>query len=258
MNPEELLAAFEQHHTATTETIAELQAQLDQVQARANRPGAGGDRNPMKLQAQAAFSTFLRSGDASDLTAGMSEVSDPDGGYTVPSVLADQITHVLVNGSPLRRLARIEQVGSPDFGLPVNKRGGNSGWSTETGERQETNTGQIGLVKPGGAELYANVPVTNWLLDDLKYDIASHVLQNVTDEFNVQENSAFVLGDGASGVPKGFLTYDTAYSKDEARPFGMLQKVASGARRQSPHMPSSTSCIPSGHPIVRALAWHGS
>jgi len=232
MENEEVIAAFEQHHTATVDTIRDLQDSYDRIEARLNRPGSGnisgnaGDHE--RREAQAAFATFIRTGDAAGFTAGMSEGSDPDGGYTVPSVLADAIVSQLVNVSPMRRLARVERVSSPDFGIPVNKRGASSGWVSETGERTATNSPAIGLVTPKGTGLYANVPVTNWLIADSKYDVASFVIENVVDEFSTQEGSAFVIGDGASGKPKGFLTNDQSTDADDSRPFATLQTVNSG------------------------------
>ena len=227
---EEFSAAFEQHHSATAEALRELQESYDRIEAKVNRPGGGGgsSNGVRSNEVQAAWTAFLRSGDSSLFEADMSGVSDPDGGYTIPSALADSITDQLLDGSPMRRLARVEKVSTPDFAIPVNKRGASSGWSVELGERGGTETPQLGLVKPGGAELFANVPVTNWLLDDSKYDIASFVALNVTDEFNAQENTAFILGDGVAGKPRGFLVNEQSTAADSVRPFGTLQTIASG------------------------------
>jgi len=232
MENEEIMAAFEQHHSVTADTIRELQDSIDRVEAKVNRPGSGsfnavaGDHE--RREAQAAFATFIRTGDAAEFQAGMSGVSDPDGGYTIPSVLADQIIDLLVNVSLMRRLARVERVSSPDFSLPINKRGASSGWVTETGDRTATASPALGLVSPKSTGLYANVPVTNWLLQDSKYDIGKFVIENMIDEFSAQEGSAFVVGDGAAGKPKGFLTEAQSAAADDSRPFGTLQTVNTG------------------------------
>lgn len=229
----EIMAAFEQHHKVTADTIRELQDTVDKLEARLNRPGAGnfsGNAGEYeRKQARLALATYIRTGDATEFTAGMSGVSDPDGGYTIPSVLADAIVDQLVNVSPLRRLARVERVSSPDFSIPINRRGASSGWVTETGERTQTASPTIGLASPKGTGLYANVPVTNWLIADSKYDIAGFVIDNVVDEFSTQEGTAFVVGDGVAGKPKGFLSEPTSAAKDDVRPFGTLQTVKSGA-----------------------------
>lgn len=232
MENDEIIAAFEQHHSETAFTIKELQDSIDRVEARVNMPGRSsfnaepGDHE--RREARTAFATFIRSGDASEFTAGMSGVSDPDGGYTIPSVLADQIVDQLINTSPMRRLCRVERVSSPDFAIPINRRGASSGWVTETGERTETASPTIGLVSPKGAGIFANVPVSNWLIADSKYDIANFVIENVVDEFSTQENSAFVVGDGVAGKPQGFLVGPQSAAADDSRPFGTLQTVNTG------------------------------
>jgi hypothetical protein len=64
MENDDILAAFEQHHNVTADTIRELQSDLERIEARLNRGGgraaSGGVGEYERREAQAALATFIR------------------------------------------------------------------------------------------------------------------------------------------------------------------------------------------------------
>lgn len=226
MDIEQLTELFERQNNAALDRIKDLEAEVDQLTARANRPGVPGVSGGALADAKNSLAHYARTG---EFRAEMHGVSDPDGGYLIPSELADEITNQLIEISPIRRVARVEQVSTPDFSYPVNRRGASSGWAQELSERAETDSPNIAMVTPRGAELYANVPVSNWLLEDSRYDISRFIMENVQDEMAFQEGVAFVSGDGVGGKPKGYLAYDRDPAGDDQRPFGTIQTIPTGS-----------------------------
>jgi HK97 family phage major capsid protein len=69
---------------------------------------------------------------------------------------------------------------------------------------------------------------TQKLLDDAGVDVGAWLEGKIASKFTRTEETSFVTGDGA-GKPRGFTTYTTATTADDARAWGTLQHVATGA-----------------------------
>lgn len=243
MDPEleELAKAFNAHHETVEATLKRNGAEIDRLSAAlAGQKIGGGSGSELTAGMKAAKSAMLNfaRGDSSALSykgasgdimisASASGTSGPDGGFTVPTILSDQITDQLIEVSPVRRAARVQPIRGGDYAEIINRRGASSGWAAEQSTRGETNTPQLGIVAPPGGGLYAMPSVTNWLLQDSQYDFAAFLTRNVADEFAFQEGSAFINGDGIS-KPRGFLTYSAVTTTDPTRPFDKVQYVPTG------------------------------
>ena len=129
--------------------------------------------------------------------------------------------------SPIRAAAAVEQISVGDYTKLVNRRGTSSGWRGERGTVAETSTPQFAGVTPPGGELYAQPIISQWLLQDSKFDMGDFLVRNVADEFAFQEGAAFIAGDGIE-KPRGFLTCDKVTTGDATRDFGKLQYIPSG------------------------------
>lgn len=164
---------------------------------------------------------------------GMTIGSDPDGGYTVPVDLDRTIQDQLATISPLRRIAQVATSTSGTYERLIGRRGTTSGWASETTTRTETETPEFAKIQPPGGEVFVNVPVTAWLLEDSLFDLEQYLADHVLTEFAQREGSAFVVGDGLS-KPKGFLTQATSTADDDARPFGTLRYTPTGAAADFP------------------------
>lgn len=207
----------------------------EELEAKINRMGISGFEPAATINKAAlakehkAISAFIRSGgvDVSEIKA-LSVGSDPDGGYTVLPVLSASMTRRLFDQSPMRRLARVENINKGDaFEEILDPNDVDATWVGESQSRPTTSTAQIGKLRIPLREIYANQPVTQRLLDDSSYDIGGWVNDKISDKFGRSEGVAFVSGDGIS-KPKGFLTYATATTADGTRSNDQLQHVVSG------------------------------
>lgn len=245
MNPtelEELAKAFAAHNSTVEAGLAAHGAEIDRLNAALAGfkvgGGAGAPGGAGLHEAKRAMLAFAR-GDLGALsykgagggdvfaTAAASVDSGPGGGYTVPQILSDVINDQLVNVSPIRAAAAVEQISVGDYTKLVNRRGTSSGWRGERGTVAETSTPQFAGVTPPGGELYAQPIISQWLLQDSKFDMGDFLVRNVADEFAFQEGAAFIAGDGIE-KPRGFLTCDKVTTGDATRAFGALQYIPSG------------------------------
>lgn len=209
--------------------IARLQKAVDDANTSIASAQMGGNQDGRKLRDSdytEAFQAHMRKGAVS---ASMSKGSSPDGGYTAPVEWDRTITDKLVLVSPMRQIARVQAISGTSFTKLFNLRGTASGWVGETAARPATAASQFGTLQYDTGELYANPAATQQLLDDSEVDIEAWLAAEVELEFQQQEGLAFVSGAGATGSPKGFLTYVTGAANAAAHPFGDIKLVNTGA-----------------------------
>lgn len=215
--------------------MTSIKAGLETLEAKMKRPGFGSNTKPedeAQAEHKTAFSAYLRKGVEYDkaieqkaLATGTN--SGADGGYAVPKTIDAMIDELVVNISPIRALADVQQISTPDFHRIVNVRGTASGWVGETDARGATNTPQIKDVKPTIGELYANAQATQQMLDDVFFNAEQWLADNIAVEFARAEGAAFITGDG-NNKPTGFLAGTIAATDDTTRAFGSLQYVPTG------------------------------
>jgi len=149
------------------------------------------------------------------------------GGFAVPELIDTAILDLVKLISPVRTVANVVQVGTPDYKKLVNVRGTASGWVAETATRPETNSPQLREVAPPVGELYAFPQATETMLEDVFFDAAAWLTSEIATEFAYAEGAAFIGGNG-SNKPKGFLDETINVSGDATRTFGHLQMVKTG------------------------------
>ena len=224
---------FEAKLNAIATAMSEHKKALEDLEAKAKRPQFGGDGKPVDeiaAEHQKAFNGYLRKGidfDKSIEQKALSVGSGPDGGYAVPKVIDGMIDAIAVNISPIRALASVQQISTPDFHKLVNIRGTTSGWVGETQARSATNTSQLVDIAPPMGELYANPQASQQMLDDVFFNAEQWLAEELATEFARAEGAAFINGTGVN-QPKGFLTYATAATGDPTRAFGTLEHVGTG------------------------------
>jgi HK97 family phage major capsid protein len=98
--------------------------------------------------------------------------------------------------SPVRALARVMTVSANAALLPKRTGGMTAGWVGETAARPET-TVTFGQNRYEVRELAAYVDVSNAMLEDAAFDVASELAFEFAEEFGSAEGTAFVSGDGA-------------------------------------------------------------
>jgi HK97 family phage major capsid protein len=209
--------------------LEEQKKAMEALQTAASRPGAGageeGKEKPELAEHKKAFIDYLRKGNDANLgemqTKALSVGSDPDGGYLVTPTMANIITKIVNETSPLRALASVQTISSDSLDTidDVQLMGG--GWTGEQDSRSETTTAQIGKRNIPVHELYANPRATQKLLDDANINIEQWLAEKIAEKLSLLENTAFVSGNGVS-KPRGFLTYAAGTS------WGQVQQVSSG------------------------------
>lgn len=233
---------------------------IDGLEARLNRPGAGGfdgkDGDKIEQRARAfaltalavrgqlrpetildaksidaegykawegAFPLYLRSKDDRAIEAkALSVGSDPDGGYLVPTAVSDRIITQVYESSPIRQEATVETIGTDALEIPNDLGEFDSGWVGETESRGDTGTSQIGVQRIPVHEIYAKPKATQKLLEDASVNIEAWLGRKVSDRFSRVEASAFVNGNGIK-KPRGYLTYPAGTSGQK------IEQVISGA-----------------------------
>ena len=155
------------------------------------------------------------------------------GGLAVPEILLRQIENKVKDISPFRQFVNVQTAASADFRALVNTRGESSGWVGEnspvtTTNRTATNTPQLAEVKPTFGTLYAYVSASEESLNDLFFDVAGWLVENISEEFAQAEGLAIVGGNGTNR-PTGFLSADKVLTADGTRDFGDIQYFQTGA-----------------------------
>jgi HK97 family phage major capsid protein len=205
---------------------AELKKALkraDEFELKMSRPGAGRvSKDELADLQRKSLNVFLRGGigglgDNERKSLGLEgksmTVGDPNASVFAPPEFASEIIKNLVQFSPVRTVARVMSINAAEVKIP--RRTGNltAVWVAETADRSSTDpTYDNVTVAPG--ELACFVDVSNQLLEDSAYDIASEVAFDLGEEFGRAEGLAFVSGNGTN-KPAGILT-DTNITKINA------------------------------------------
>lgn len=219
--------AWGEFKAAFNQRVGLLESEVGGLLKKAGRPGAAPDGG-IADECKKALAVFARTGDIRELKA-MSAGSDPDGGYLVLPDVEGSIYSVARDYSPMRRIARVKTVGNGgSFEEPISVGGAGTGWVGESTARGQTDTPDLKLFEADLGEVYANVPVTQRLLDDSQYDVAAYVTEEIGAAFGEDEGLAYTTGNGIE-KPRGILTYDTTTDADAVRTWGGVQYIASGA-----------------------------
>ena len=191
--------------------ITEMRAQLDELQLRAQRPGAPANDNPAEDRAyRDDFRGFLRRGTVSAEMErrAMSEADNTAGGYLTSHVMDTQVVSLMRDMSPVRSIANQQSISAAVYNRPISNADNSSGWTGERDPRPQTNNTTLAMISITAHELYANVAVSQTLLDDAFLDLESWVAGETAAEFARREGDAFVNGDGVN-KPRGLLSLPT-------------------------------------------------
>ena len=214
--------------------ISALKKQLETLEtavAHGQFPGCGkNELDRVKAQHKDAFAKFFHKGAEGGLRdlevqAGLSTLSDPDGGFLVPEDYEQAIDRVALSVSAMRRLATVRTIGTDTYKKLVNQGGASAGWVGEKGARAETNTPTLTEIAINTKEIYAMPAATQTLLDDSMVDIAGWLADEVSIEFSEQESEAFIHGNGVE-QPKGIAAY--AMAANSSYVWGKVGYITSG------------------------------
>lgn len=259
------LAKIDEH----IEAMQEAKSKLEKIEAKLARPGVldGGRqegetkeaaeyrqafmswvRNPSDVRATGELQQKLRElkkanaaalgGDDGWETraAQTSSLTGAAGGFALPEIIERQIARLSVDISPIRQIATVRTVGSPDYKELFDINGAGFEWVGETDARAQTNTPDLAEVAPTFGMASAKPQASEESLDDLFFNVEDWLINSAAEAIAQGEGAAFVAGNGTK-KPTGFLAGPAPVATaDASRAFGTLQYVASG---QAAAMPTS-------------------
>lgn len=241
--------------------LEEQRSRLEKLETKLSRPNAGGGERGESPEAEAYKSAFLawvrnpadperrmalqqrakelkRVGDDDFETRASQTVTSTGsaGGFALPEVIERQILRLALDISPIRQIATVRTVGSPDYKELVDLGGAGFEWVGEGDPRAQTNTPDLAEIAPTFGMASAKPQASEESLDDLFFDVENWLVSSAAEAIAKGEGAAFVSGDGVK-KPTGFLAGPAPVATaDASRAFGTLQYVASG---QAAALPTS-------------------
>lgn len=217
-----------------------LEDKIRDLETKAARPGAGGFKADAAtdVEHKAAFLAWMREGEMRgagvkllDIQAKATDVqvaTAASGGYALPKQLSAGILQQAVDISPIRALATVVQVSTPDYHDLIDLNGMGTEWLGETSTHNQTNTPSMAEVVPTFGELSAKPEATRQSITDLNFDVEAWLMGRAAMMFAQAEGLAFVSGNGTN-KPTGFLAGPAPVTTgDASRAFGTLQYIATG------------------------------
>ena len=231
----DLSAKFAAEAAAKNELDA-LKTRLEELETKANRPGAPGRSAAEVDEHKQAFEAYVRNPDdpaaqsalreAERKASAVSTGTPGAGGYAVPQELARTIGRLAQDSSPIRGIARVVS-GSVAYEELLDLNGAGHEWVGEGDTRGQTDTPNLGQVRPAYGTLAAKPEATVESLDDPFFEVEPWLSDSISREFAIAEGRAFVAGNG-SNKPVGFLHGTPVATPDASRDFGVLQYRATG------------------------------
>ena len=218
------------------DVVHELSTRLEKAETKINRPsfGAGkSEEDEAKEKHEEQFVKWIRKGRSQEDSLKeieqktINRTTGSDGEFAVPEQIDRTILSLMQDLSPMRQLASVISVSTPDYKKLVSLHGTTTGWVDEDDARSATTTPSLAQVAPTMGEVYAHLAATQQALDDIFFNVPNWLATEAATQFAIAEGTAFVSGDG-SKKPTGFLNDATAATADSARAFGTLEHVATG------------------------------
>lgn len=240
---------------AAIDQLSEVKAKLEKVETKLARPGAFGDKqdreSPEAVEYKAALLDWIRSPTdqarmhkaaqaqkalEAKSTATVTSTGSA-GGFALPEQIERAIARIGVDISPMRQLATVRTVGTPDYKELFDVNGAGFEWIGETDTRAQTNTPDLAEVAPTFGMASAKPQASEESLDDLFFNVEDWLISSAAETIYAGEGAAFVSGNGTK-KPTGFLAGPTPVATaDASRAFGTLQYIASGQAAALPTSP---------------------
>lgn len=205
LNPAQDAAPVANAPALDTKALDKITQRLDQLEAKAARPGVVVT-GPTTSTEQKAFGSFLRIGsdrmDDMDRKS-LSVSANANGGFLAPSEYASELLKLLREKSPIRQYARVMGVDAPEIVFPRRVSGTAAVWTEEDADMTESSM-TFEQVKIANHELSTFVIVSNKLLEDNAYALEGELLADFSEDFAAKEATAFLKGTGV-GQPRGIM-----------------------------------------------------
>lgn len=249
-----LLAAQEQrlaeHITKSQEQLQNLQLKLDAAQrvslnreqlteqAKSAKGLMGNIKlgQPWSQERKDALSSYLRRTDK-EVEAKLSSFEaaelkdftvnvDSNGGFMVAPEMADFMSTVAFETSPLRSVARTMTISSDALEIPLNDKRFTVNKVGETQTAGKSATPDFGLIRIPTYIYEARPQASQKMLDDAAWDVEGYIAREVADEIGRAENTDFFTGNGST-APQGLLTLP-AWASAGTYERNKLEQILSG------------------------------
>lgn len=241
---------------AELDRLGELKGEVEKLLTRAARPSGGGSdggfvsqeaeehkkafsawmRNPRDAEREqrlraAERALAARANSANPLEARAAQVvtsTGSAGGFALPEEIERTIARLSVDTSPIRQIATVRTVSTPDYKELFDVNGASFEWVGETGTRNQTTTPDLAEVAPTFGMASCRPRASEESLDDLFFDVEGWLGVSAGEALGQGEGVAFISGNGTNR-PTGILAGPTpVLTADATRAFGTLQCIVSG------------------------------
>lgn len=185
-----------------SQKINKLEEEINKMQNYIARPE---NINIDNIEEKKSFSNYIRKGVQDNLITKSFSGGDEDGGVMIAPTLSNQIISMINQRSMMRQIASVERISTRSLDIIFEDGDFASGWVSETGARNETDTPKLKRISINAHEIYAQPKATQSLVDDSEINVENWLSERIVDSFVKLENEAFIKGDGEN-KPKGFLT----------------------------------------------------
>lgn len=127
---------------------------------------------------------------------------DTEGGYLVPEEFERRLITALEEENIFRRLATVIKTNGERI-IPMETTRGEAAWVEEEALKPESDAA-FGQIRIGAHKLATRMKISEELMQDSAFDMASYVAGNFGRRMGDKEEEAFIKGDG-SGKPLGIL-----------------------------------------------------
>lgn len=217
----EKLAAQEKDIASLIGTMNEIKnAQLALAEAKRNE----GEMTSEQKNAKEAFVKFMRKQSLTDVEQkALSTLTNPDGGFLTTPDTSGRIIARLHDMSPMRQYANVRTTTKSRVTGIINNGRNAYSWGAQAAAVTNSTTKQFGEYQIDVKKLIAYPKATEEMLEDADYDIEALIIDDATMGFAEGEGYGFLLGDGVL-QPRGLMTVATAYTGDNVRAWGTVQK----------------------------------
>ena len=221
---QEKQAKIEQDIAVMLGVIDEIKkAQLAQAEAKQN-----GGLSAQEVEAKTALHKFICKQALTDSEQkALNTLNNNDGGFLTTADTSGRIISRLRDFSPMRRYANVKTTGKSRLTGIINNGRNAYSWGAQGATVGESSTKQFGEYQIDVKKLIAYPKATEEMLEDADYDIEALIIDDATMGFAEGESYGFLLGNGVL-QPRGLMTVSTAYTGDNTRAWGTVQKFKTG------------------------------
>lgn len=192
----------------------EQQAQVDaQLAAPTSRPVSGkpmimteervATKTGTKEYTEAFWNMIRNRGNYGEVHNALSVGEDSEGGFTVPDEFERKLVEALEGNNIFRGMATVIRTSSGTRKIPIAEDTGEASWIDEGEEIPESDT-TFGQTMLSAYKLGTMIKISNELLNDSAFDLASYIARPFGVRMGNAEERAFITGDGV-GKPLGLL-----------------------------------------------------